>query len=267
MTEKILTSISHTPYISGNVKSSFDDINITVNISLTLTQPLDDIHVLRAFFVYKDMKYTSIGVMDMNYTRAYLLKTVPLPAPFPHGICIAKKNCNTDTIECVLSAYFDDIFDTSDIFSDKKEPLNTPVDNARNILDSIKNATATCDHGISKNNCISKIKSELISKESISKSIPHFKTLCKIYEFSPLVNLSALKYAMFDGRCAYSFYTFGYYLCAFEDNRLLIAFPQTEKTNPFYHIEEVSFSFCIDDITYYAVMIELTDEGQYFVLY
>lgn len=267
MTEKTLNSISHTPYISGNIKVSCQSENMTVNISLTLTQPMDDIHVLRAFFVYKDMKYTSIGVADTNYTQASLIKTVPLPIPFPHGICVAKKNCNTDTMECVLSAYFDDIFDTSDIFSAKKDPLTTPVDNARNILDSIKNARATYDHGISKNNCISKIKSELKSRESINKSIPRFKTLYKIYEFIPLVNLSALKYAMFDGRCAYSFYTFGYYLCAFEDNRLLIAFQQTEKTNPFYHIEEVSFSFCIDDITYYAVMIELTDEGQYFVLY
>lgn len=244
--------------VSMNCHEDFTDIDINGNIRFTL----DKNQVMKAYLINEDLSEINLGVIRINYDRLSLKKRIPANSFAPKTILITKKDTSTEEECTVLTEYLSD-----DSIPDKSQKISyTPISHAKKILETIKNASESNDQGISKRNCINLLKRNLENMKSIPHSFRMFDTFYIIEQYQPIVNLSAIKFVMSESLCTYSFFETGHYLMAINENIILIAFRSFNGQNPLEHLEDLSLSFEISSETYFGVMIELSDEGQYFIL-
>ncbi len=265
MNEKTISLISDKDILSAGATLLSDDDCTDISIFGKLHISLNKNEVLKAALIYEGHKKENLGVININFGSMVLRKKLDASTCFPQGICITQKNTDTEEEICIAWGGFTEDFcmeDLSYIYTTKNP---TPLSTARNLLEEIKNALETNDRGISKRNCINAVKRNLKDLPEEKHSFRMFDTFYRVETFCPVVNLSALKYLMIEGLCTYSFYEAGHYYLSLNNNLLLVAFREYNNHNPLHHLKDISFSFEINCHTYYGAIIELSDEGQYFV--
>ena len=235
-------------------EGEYTNTEIKGNINTVLSNE----EVLKAYLTNSDSSKINLGVMDISFGSVSLTKKVLLAGSTPQKICITKKNTSTQEEKIIAKGSFIE----TNLCEDNYSPLNK----AQDILDKIKNASETNDQGISKRNCINIIKRNLSSMKSFNHTYRIFDRIYISETFSPVSDLSSLKFVMSGGLCACSFFETGHYYLSFRDNYLLIAFREYNGQNPLCHIGDFSSPIRIDSHIYHGVMIELADEGQYFVI-
>lgn len=259
-----LTSCDNTLSLTASINSrdGFSDIDIRGSIRFVL----DKNEVLKAYIINDDMSKTNLGVINVEYDSLCLKKRIVTKDTYPRGIIITKKDTVTEKEDTVIKGSFCDDFTFDDLYRDCTDENQSPLNNARNILSKIKNASETKDQGISKRNCINMIEHNLEKMEYINHNFRMFERFYRVEKFFPIVNLSSLKYVMSEGLCSLSFFETGYYYVSLRENILLIAFKEYNGQNPIYHIKDFSFPIEISSERFFGTMIELADEGQYFIL-
>lgn len=240
--------------VSLRCQDDFADIDIKGCIRFAL----DKNEVMKAYVISEDLSETNLGVIRIDYDSLYLKKRIQTYNSIPKGILITKKDTLTEKETDITRGWFSDDFNP--------DKVSDPINNAKKILETIKNASESNDQGISKRNCIKLLKRNLKGMKSIQHTFRMFDTFYIIENFLPAVNLSAIKFVMSEGLCVRSFFETGHYLMAMRENIILIAFRAFNGQNPIEHIKDFSFSLEIASDTYFGVMIELADEGQYFIL-
>lgn len=243
---------------SMRYQADFTDIEINGNISFALEKS----EVIKAYIINGDMSESNLGVIKIDYDRLYLKKRIHTKESLPKGILITKKDTSTEAEADIIRGWFDDDFSTGE----KADDIPDPINHAGQILCTIKNASESKDQGISKRNCINLLKRNLEGVKSIHHTFRMFDTFYIIENFLPVVNLSAIKYVMSEGLCVHSFFEANHYLMAMRENIILLAFRAFNGQNPINHIKDFTFSLEITSETYFGVMIELADEGQYFII-
>ena len=70
---------------------------------------------------------------------------------------------------------------------------------------------------------------------------------------------------MFERGAMYSFDKFGHYIFGINGNKILIAFASDNEANPLVHMDSLCTKLNIGEAVYFSVIIELADDGQYFI--
>ena len=259
MTEKSIYLKSPINLVSATVNLFKNDDKLYVSVRGKINFSLNEKEVIKGFLISCDNQKINLGVIDVNYTNIDFIKELPSATPEIQSIHIIRKDTYTEEEECIAKGDFQKETHTPNL------PDDATLKNASAILDNIKNALETNDRGISKRNCINAINKNLRNFPSFPHKFRMFDTFFECDTFTPIIDLSSVKHLMFEKLCAYSFHEAGHYLISTKNNLLIIAFREYNNHNPLSHMGELSFGFDINSHTYYGAIIELDDEGQYFI--
>lgn len=242
-------------------QNDYTDVELKGNISFILSPR----EVLKAYAVNEDGSKINIGVVKADFSSINARKRIYTINSIPKEIRITRKNTDTEEEKIIAggSCSDDNQTDTEAAAGFKNTPDTLKRTEA--LLTEIKNASETNDRGISKRNCIDIIKQRLEGKKKLDHTFRMFDTFYISQDFFPIAELSSLKFVMSGGLCTYSFFEKGHYYISLKENFILIAFGEYNGQNPMYHIKDFSSPIKITDEIYYGVIIELADEGQYFV--
>lgn len=242
-------------FLGGSVLLHQNDISSDVEINVKIYGYLDADSVIRAYFASKDTKeIKSIGIID-NFGN--------LSKKVDKNICtdtivFILKNTLTDKTETIGYAYNGDEWTLED---------ESAIENAKKLLDEIKSdcIDKDVDFDSVSENIFREIKENLKNYDLIKSNVLDEFDVYKITDFKPISNISSVKYAMFEKRPIYSFDLFSHYLFGISDKKILLAFASENEINPIIHLNDLCTQFKLDDFTYFCVIIELSDDGQYFI--
>ncbi len=229
------------------------DNNIEINVKIYGS--IDSDSVIRAYFANKDTKeIKSIGIID-NFGN--LSKKVDYSI-ITDTIVFILKNTLTDQKETVGYAYLENEWKLDD---------NNAIDNAKKILEDIKSEciNTEIEPDLAYKNIFDEINENLKNYKIFEKNILGEFDVYKICDFKPISGISAVKYAMFEKNAIYSFDYFSHYLFGIKDKKIIVAFASQNGVNPLAHLNDLCTQFECDKLTYFAVIIELCDDGQYFI--
>lgn len=242
-------------FLGGNVFITEDDTGCDVQIDVKIYGNLDADSVIRAYFASKDTKeIKSIGIID-NFGS---LSKKADPSIVTDTIVFILKNTLTDKKETVGYAYYENEWTLEE---------NNAVDNAKKVLDEIKSDCVNdeVDTDLAHKNILDEINRNLKDYGVFQKNILDEFDVYKICDFRPMSSISSVKYTMFEKNAIYSFDYFSHYLFGINGKKILIAFASQNGINPLMHLSDLCTQFECDNLTYYAVIIELCDDGQYFI--
>ena len=238
--------------ISGSVTKTDDESSSNIEINIKIHEDIDPDCVVRAYFADKDTKEVrGIGVVD-NFGH---LAVRVNPQICTDTIIFGIKNTITDKVDYVGYAYQNEEWTLED---------NTPVDNAKKILERIKSSHSAKLSDV-QNDIFNEINENLKNYSPLDNDSETGFTLYKISDFKPVSSISAVKYAMFERGAMYSFDKFGHYIFGINENKILIAFASDNEANPLVHMDSLCTKLNIGEAVYFSVIIELADDGQYFI--
>ena len=237
--------------ISGSVEKEPCSGGINIEISIKIHTDIPPDCVVRAYFASRSTKeLTPIGIVDnFGHLTAFIKDGF-----YTDTIVFGIKNTITDAVEYVGYAYLNGEWTLDG---------DPAVENAKKILDDIKQ---NCNHMTNemKQNILDEINRNLEPYDEADINFQNFK-IYKITDFKPILSISAVKYAMFERSAMYSFDNFSHYLFGICENRILIAFKSENGENPILHMDTLCTEIKAEGALYFAVIIELADDGQYFV--
>ena len=236
--------------ISGTVAKRSCENGAKIEINIKIHGDISPDCVVRAYFAEEDAKNLKpIGIVD-NF--GHLSAFVSL-SDCTDTVVFGIKNTLTDSIDYVGYAYL------NGGAAAKTEPA---IDNAKKILGDIKSGGNRITPEM-RQNFEDEMRENLSDFEKTNITFQNFE-IYKITVFKPILNISAVKFAMFERSVLYSFDKFGFYLFGIDSGKIAIAFASENGKNPLAHADNLCTRFEYDGTQYFAVIIELADDGQYF---
>lgn len=237
--------------ISGTVTKTDCENGANIEINIKIHGDISPDCVVRAYFAERDTKdLKPIGIVDNFGRLGAFMKNSDCTDTVVFGI----KNTITEKVDYVGYAY------SGEEWTLESEPA---IDNAKKILSDIKNNGNHITPEIRKK-ISAEISANLKNFEKTDIKFQNFD-MYKITVFKPVLSISAVKFAMFERSAIYSFDNFGFYLFGIDGNKIAIAFASENGENPLFHADNLCTHFKDGETDFFAVIIELADDGQYFV--
>ena len=242
-------------FLGGSVLLCDNTSYTEIEINVKIFGFIDSDSVIRVYFADRETKdLKSIGIIDNfgNLSKKADKNIVT------DTIVFILKNTVTEKISIIGYAYFQDEWTLED---------SSPIENAKKILDEIKSdkTNRNIDFDTVLKNITNENKENLKNYKAIKTEVLEEFDIYKITDFKPVSSISSVKYAMFEKNTIYSFDLFSHYLFGINKNNLLVAFASQNGINPILHLNDLCKKTIINNTEYFYVIIELSEDGQYFI--